>query len=132
MAILQLLNEHHDRNTFDCGNEALNTFLQRQAGQQAKRGISRTHVLVDAQAPNTIVGFHTLVYNLAKEVPLTSKLRTYPHPLAALTLARMGVDHRYQGHSYGADILVDAICRVAAAHAAAAPLMGLFVDAKTD
>ena len=42
--VITALARHHDRNDFDCGEPALNNFLQRLARQQAERDFNRTYV----------------------------------------------------------------------------------------
>jgi hypothetical protein len=42
--VIELLNRNHNRTAFNCGVEALNRYLQRQASQDMKRRISRVFV----------------------------------------------------------------------------------------
>ena len=41
---IERLAAHHKRTNFDCGERALNDFLQRQAGQLERRGFGKTYV----------------------------------------------------------------------------------------
>ena len=47
MKVIKLLAKYHNRERFDCGNEALNKFFRQTARQHIQKGISRTFVLVD-------------------------------------------------------------------------------------
>jgi hypothetical protein len=50
----------HDRNRFDCGDVALNTYLTRYARQNHESGGAKTFVAVTAEQPTAILGFYTL------------------------------------------------------------------------
>ena len=54
------LEREHNRSGFDCGNNALNSYLKNIARQYLNKGISRTFVIFDDQSPNVILGFYTL------------------------------------------------------------------------
>jgi len=56
---IQLLGKQHNRNGFDCGDAALNEFLQRQAGQQQRRGFGKTYVALEEDSA-TVIGFVTV------------------------------------------------------------------------
>ena len=126
------LSRAHDRNRFDCGKEALNTFLRHTAREQAGSQLSRTRVLCDSTMPDTILGYCTLAFcEIETDPALRSRYRTYPHPLPALRLARLAIDLRWQQQGYGGLLVVDAMkrCLRAAEHGG---LVGLVVDAKDD
>ncbi len=134
MLEIQTLDKNiHNRNGFDCGDEALNKFLREQASSGSKRYLSRTKVLVDNQNLSEIVGFHTLSYS-ESSAPVESNLyKRYPYPLPILLLNRMAVDIKYQGQRIGEQLLLDVInqtARVELEGLAPAPVIGLLVDAK--
>lgn len=54
------LSNHHNKKDFNCGVRELNHYLQTMASQHAKKGISRTFVLVEDNNPSCILGFVTL------------------------------------------------------------------------
>ena len=60
MLRIEPLSRRHDRTCFNCGNPALNNYLQKTALQHIEKGISRTFVLIDTDAPMKISGFFTL------------------------------------------------------------------------
>jgi len=49
----------HVTEPFDCGEEPLNVYLKRYAGQNEKRHATRTFVIADRS--NRVVGYYTLV-----------------------------------------------------------------------
>lgn len=58
--VVEHLKSTHDRKSFDCGVEALNSFLQKQARKEMERRSSVTYVLVGADRPTEIVGYYSL------------------------------------------------------------------------
>ena len=55
--ILEVLDAHHDRAAFDCGEASLNVFLQRQARQNASRNLGVTRVVVPAAGDARILAY---------------------------------------------------------------------------
>lgn len=74
----------HDRQGFDCGVEALNTFLQTQARKEMERRSAITYVLVDPAAPSQIIGFYSLS---AATVLLDSSVSHSSRPQSHLSVA---------------------------------------------
>ncbi|MGH2888562.1 MAG: GNAT family N-acetyltransferase [Solirubrobacteraceae bacterium] len=105
----------HDVSSFVCGNESLDRWLARYAGQSQRRDAARTFVICDAGA---VVGYHTLLageldHHDATEQARRGMSRHYPIPVAIL--ARLAVDRRHQRLGVGAALLRDALGRVAVA-----------------
>ena len=127
LKITELISQH-DRKSFDCGNEALNNFIQRTAKQQAGREITRTYVLCETDNPSKIIGFYTLTFCSVKPHPdcLAPK---YPHDLSAIKIARFAVDAKQQGKGIGGYLLMDALRKSLDVHKIS-PLMGVTLDAK--
>lgn len=133
IVLVRLDKNIHDRKGFDCGQSELNQFFQIQAAQSARRELSRTMVLVDTSIPSRILGYHTLVYGETSHIPEKSRLYSFSRRrLPVLTLVRMAVDKRHQGKRLGEQLLLDTIRRTAIAYDVAAPVIGLFVNAKND
>jgi GNAT superfamily N-acetyltransferase len=128
---IEPLNKNHDRAAFDCGHDALNTYLRETARQHAERNLSRSFVLTDSD-PEVIISYATLVTCEVEptDIPATWAKR-YPYRLPAARLARLATDHRYTRRGYGAHLLVDMLRRVAESSRNVG-FVGLFVDAKTD
>lgn len=115
MTHIELLATAHDRKSFRCGEESLDTFLHRFARQNMDRGMGVTYVVVEDEAPARILGYYTLSSSaIAREaVPEageSTKLPRYPVPSALI--ARLAVDSRAQGRGLGLLLMLDALARV--------------------
>lgn len=88
MIIVPLDSRSHNRSAFDCGVEALNNFLQTQANQDARRGVSRTYVLVRNRADSEILGFYTIL--LKKEPGYYFPEYAVDGEVIVMLLGRMG------------------------------------------
>lgn len=120
----------HDRLDFDCGEPALNTFLQRLARQQSHRDFNRTYV---AAYPGEarIHGFYAVsaaAINF-ENFPKTLNLPRYPVPVARI--GRLAVDQRSQGHGVGVALLQHAMS-LAQSLLQQIGLYALFVEAKNE
>ena len=56
---IEPLASHHDRAVFSCGSEPLDRYIRQQAGQDARKNVAATFVLVKEGSP-AILGFYTL------------------------------------------------------------------------
>ncbi len=131
MKQIELLGKHHDREGFDCGENALNQFLQRTARQHIQKGLSRTFVLVDTEQPSVIIGFFTLTLCEVQVDNLPSHwAKKYPDVVPGVKLARLAVSKKSQKLGIGSILLVEAMKR-AKVIADNAGVIGLFVDAKS-
>ncbi len=54
------INKKHDREAFDCGEEALNEYLRRYARKSHERGGAKTFLAIDDADDKTILGFYSL------------------------------------------------------------------------
>jgi GNAT superfamily N-acetyltransferase len=105
----------HHTSGFESGNEALDRWLIRYAGQSERRDAARTFVLTDA---DVVIGYYALLageldHGQATEPARKGMSRHYPIPVAIL--ARLAVDARHQHQGLGATLLRDALRRVAIA-----------------
>ena len=100
----QLLDpKRHDSSAFGCGEPALDTFLQRHAHQNMRRGISQTWVLVPADQPSSIAGYYSLApaeVSLANLQPADSRPLP-PYPIPCFRMGRLARDLRWQGEGMG-------------------------------
>jgi len=55
--VIEPLDTHHDRRTFDCGISKMNAFLRQTARQHATKHIGVTHVAVEDVGATRILGF---------------------------------------------------------------------------
>jgi len=103
----------HNSKAFSCGARALDRFLQLQAHQNMRRGVSQTFVLVPANAPAEIAGFYTLApaeVPLAGLQPADAKLLP-PYPVLCFRMGRLARDQRWQGQGIGPMLLGLAVQR---------------------
>ena len=129
---LELLSRTHDRESFDCGVAALNSYLRQTARQHIDRGISRTFVLVadESAAPNPILGFFTLNLCQVKADQLPAdQARKFPREIPGIKLGRLAVSSAVQGQGLGKILLIGAMRKVLEIYYSAGGI-GMFVDAK--
>lgn len=117
---------------FECGEKALDEYLQRCASQDIKRGVARVFVASPTQQLQVVSGFYTLsaasVAADALPEKWRKKLPRYPVPVALL--GRLAVARQCHGQGLGSILLVDACKRVAAASETLA-VAAILVDAKS-
>ena len=103
------LAQQHDRSAFDCGHAELDDWLRRRAqGNEAAHG-SRCFVVCEGRR---VVGFYALAAGSVQRAHAHGALRrNMPDPVPAIVLGRLAVDHAWQGHGLGADLLHDAVLR---------------------
>jgi GNAT superfamily N-acetyltransferase len=121
---------HHNRTDFDCGEPALNHFLQRLARQQADRDFNRTYVAC-GPGESRIHGFYSISSASIsfENWPAELRLPRYPAPVARI--GRLAVDTRSQGQGVGAALLTHAMS-LAVALAQQIGLYAVVVDAKDE
>lgn len=127
---IETLSKIHNRAQFDCGNIALNHFLQKIARQHMEKGLSKTFVLIDAEHPTEIIAYMSLVVCevLADDIPHQWKNK-YPNRIPAAKLAKLAVAQDQQRKGYGEILLIDAMQKTLnVSHKMG--IAGLFVDAK--
>ena len=128
MLCITPLAAHHDRKDFDCGEPALNTYLQQLARQQSVRDFNRTYVAALPGEPR-IHGFYAVsAANIHFEnFPKALNLPRYPVPVARI--GRLAVDQRGQGSGVGLLLLQHAMNLVESLSQQIG-LYALFVEAK--
>ena len=114
--VITPLNPTHDRTTFECGVEALDRYLKKQAKQDIKRRISRVFIATKPDNPRSTIGFYTLSTLSIELNQLPEKLaRKLPkHPVPAALIGRLAVRDFAQGQGVGKMLLADAIKRTMA------------------
>jgi GNAT superfamily N-acetyltransferase len=127
---IERLDCRHDRRRFDCGQAELNRYLQTTARQHAEKGIAQTFVLIDAEAPQHILGFYTLTVCEVQTGELPVELaKKYPARVPGARLARLAIAIDRQRQGLGRWLMVDAMRR-ALLVSEQVGIMGFFVDAK--
>jgi len=120
----------HNRKIFDCGDEALNTFLKTQARQKNSKNISKTRIICKTTQVQTILGYYTLT-GYSVMAPKNHKLyHNYPELLSGVKLAKLAIDKSQQSRGYAAYLIMDAIMKNIETSVNIASV-GLFVDPKT-
>ena len=127
---IETLSKVHNRAEFDCGNKALNNFLQKIARQHMEKGLSKTFVLIDTKHPTDIIAYMSLVVCevLADDIPHQWKNK-YPNSIPAAKLAKLAVAIDQQKKGYGELLLIDAMQKTLNVSYKMG-VAGLFVDAK--
>jgi len=116
---------------FDCGNEALNSFLERFAFQSQQSQSAKTYVTVTDSGE--VAGYYTLAFGSVEhgDAPERTKRGLAKHPVPVMILARLGVAHKFHGKGLGKHLLRDALLRTLQA-ADIAGLRAVVVHAKDD
>ena len=106
-----LLNSSHRTDEFDCGSEALNTYLKRFAYTNNQNGSARTYV---ALRGNRVAGYYTLTAgSVAKaESPERVGKGLANHPVPVILLARLARRNEERGTGLGPALLKDALIRI--------------------
>jgi GNAT superfamily N-acetyltransferase len=101
----------HVTDPFDCGKDPLNVHLKRYAGQNQRRGGSRTYVIADRG--NRVVGYYTLAVGSIEHVdaPAVVAKGLGQYPIPVIILARLAIDKTVQGQGFGSSLLKDALKR---------------------
>jgi len=104
------LREEHVRKHFDCGVDSLIGFLRQYAGQNERRGLTRTHV---ATAPDSldVVGYLTIrVGEVACEhLPEQDRKSLPRYPVPVMHIARLAIDRQAKGQGLGTQLLMRAL-----------------------
>ena len=116
--------------SFDCGQPALNQFLQRYALVNQKSNSAQTYVSCHSRC---VVGFYSLAVGSVD--PTTAAPRVIKgipqHPVPVMLLARLAVDVQHQRVGLGKALLKNALLRTAQA-ADIAGIRALLVHAKDE
>jgi len=130
--VIEPLGARHDRAAFSCGNQQLDSYLQRQAGQDMKKRAAVPFVITPDH--NTIAGFYTLSQYAMDlgELPeeISKKMPRYPMVSTTL-LGRLAVSERFRGQRLRERLLMDALHRALQSSKQIASA-AVVVDAKDD
>jgi GNAT superfamily N-acetyltransferase len=106
------LNADHDLSTFDCGEPALNDWLQHRALKNDGR-FSRTYVVC---SDNRVVAYFCISAGEITRSAAPGKVRrNAPDMVPVSVIGRLAVSLDYTGIGLGADMLSDALHRIAVA-----------------
>jgi GNAT superfamily N-acetyltransferase len=127
------ITKKHDREAFDCGEEALNEFLRRYARKSHDLGGAKTFLAMDDAGDKTILGFYSLSPASVDyaQTPEVVRHRLAKHEVPGFRLARLAVDRKLQGQGLGGQLLLAAgrRCLLAATEVGGVVLV---IDAKNE
>jgi GNAT superfamily N-acetyltransferase len=117
---------HHQLAEFNSGMAGLDDWIKRRAHPNQASGASRTYVACDA---DRVVGYYALAAGGVNVAAAPGHFRrNMPDPIPVVILARLAVDHGYQGRGLGRALFRDGARRVI--HAAdAIGIRGILVHA---
>ena len=126
------ISRSHDRKAFDCGDAALNGFLQRFARQNHELGASKTFLAIDDADRRTILGFYSLAPTSLSyaDTPETVRRGLARHDVPGFRLARLAIDRRMQGQGRGGQLIGAAVRRCLRVAAEVGGVI-LVIDAKS-
>lgn len=102
----------HDLSGFDCGEPALNDWLQNRALKNENR-FSRTYVICEG---NSVVGYFCISAGAVQRAAAPGKIRrNAPDSIPVSVIGRLAVSRDHAGKGLGADILAEALRRIALA-----------------
>ncbi len=106
------LTAEHDLSDFDCGEKLLDDWLKQRALKNESR-FSRTYVVCNGKS---VVAFYCLSAGVVEREKAPSELkRNAPNSIPISIIGRLAVSRNFAGHGLGADILSDALRRIAVA-----------------
>jgi predicted N-acetyltransferase YhbS len=98
-----------DRQTFDCGRDALNHWFKIHAWRNQVSNASRTSVVFDI-ASGALAGYVSLCAARVERGHLPkSAQRNQPDPLPAVLLGQLAVDVKFQGRGVARDLMFFAL-----------------------
>lgn len=106
------LTSEHDLSGFDCGEPALNDWLLERALKNESR-FSRTYVVCEG---NRVVAYFCISAGAVDRAAAPGRLRrNAPDTIPVSVIGRLAVSRSHAGKGLGADILADALRRIAVA-----------------
>lgn len=129
---IEAFDDHHRRKGFSCGDDVLDRYFYKQAGQDQRRNITRMYVAVDSS--DRVAGFFTLSSftirpeNLPPDI--SKKLPHYP-AFPAILIGRLAVDLQHRNQKLGGTMLMRAL-RECYELSQRIGIMAVLVEAKND
>ena len=106
------LTTEHDLSGFDCGDGALNDWLRHRASKNESR-FSRTYVVCQ---DNRVVAYFCISAGAVERAAAPGKVRrNAPDTIPVSVIGRLAVSRDHTGKGLGADLLSDALRRIAVA-----------------
>lgn len=118
----------HDLSLFDCGEQALDDWLRQRALKNESR-FSRTYVVCEGAR---VVAYASISAGAVRRETAPGKLRrNAPDDIPVSVVGRLAVDRNHAGRGLGADLLSDALRRIAVASRSVG-IGAVLIHAKTD
>lgn len=127
------ISRKHDRGAFDCGESALNEFLQKYARKSHDKGAAKTFLAVANADGRTILGFYSLcpaALDYAR-VPIVVRRGLARHDVPVFRLGRLAVNRQFQGQGLGGQLILAAGHRCLRA-ASEVGGVAILIDAKSE
>lgn len=106
------LTAEHERSAFDCGEPILDGWLKQRALKNESR-FSRTYVVCEG---NRVVAYYSISAGAVARAAAPGRLRrNAPDTIPVSVIGRLAVSRLHAGRGLGADILSDALRRIAVA-----------------
>ena len=122
------LRADHDLAAFDCGEPALDEWLRQRALNNESR-FSRTYVVCEA---GRVLAYYSLSAGAVERAAAPGRLRrNAPDSIPVSIVGRLAVTRSHAGRGLGADLLADALRRIAAA-AASIGIRAVLVQARDE
>lgn len=122
------LTSDHDVAAFQSAEPALDDWLRQRALKNESR-FSRTYVV---RRDGVVVGYYSLSAGAVERMSAPGRLRrNAPDAVPVAVIGRLAVDHRHAGRGLGADLLADALIRIAGASRSIG-IGAVLVHAKSD
>jgi GNAT superfamily N-acetyltransferase len=108
---VERLAKRHNRAHFSCGDESLDTYLKKYAGQNERLNVSRHYVAVESIS-TAVLGYYSLSASSVSwdTIPGEARKKLPKYPVAHL--GRLAVDHSVQGRGLGEFLMIDALARI--------------------
>jgi GNAT superfamily N-acetyltransferase len=122
------LTAEHELSAFDCGEPALNDWLRHRAWKNESR-FSRTYVVCEG---NRVIAYFCISAGAVERTAAPGKIRrNAPDTIPVSVIGRLAVSRGHAGEGLGADILADALRRIAVASQSIG-IAAVLVHAKDD
>lgn len=112
---VQVLNKKkHDRKSFDCGVDSLNTYLNNTARQHDNSDLSRTFVLTENESSDQILAYYSITtcHIYWDDIPENLQ-KDYPNNgISAALIGRLAVHKKEQRKGHGEFMVIDAIEKI--------------------
>ena len=110
--VSQTLQDDHDLDVFDCGNDALNTWLRVQARRSKAAGTAQSYVWTRPEEHDVLAYFAVAPTQILRSALPSKSLAGGFSVIPGYLLGRLALDQRLHGQRLGGDLLFDAVTRI--------------------